>query len=127
LQMLKQATKLVLGQPANCIQEGEWHLVPDYGRLLQQVLGGGGQRVDTRSEDRLHCGRDLGAGERPRNSVAGYPPEHGSVDQGSPDLFGEERIPAAALNQEALEGGKAFVRAQQRLKEFPEATLAQWI
>jgi len=95
------------------MQEGEWHIVPDYGRLLQQVLGSRGQRVDTRGEHRLHRGRNLGAGERPRKAVAAaHPVEHGSIGQPSHDLFDEERIPASALHQEALQGGQAFVGAQ---------------
>jgi hypothetical protein len=44
----------------------------------------------------------------------------GRIDQPSHDLFDEERIPAGALHQEALQGGQAFVGAQQRLKEFRE-------
>ena len=50
LQIVEQAAKLVLCQPANRMQEREWDVVPNDGRLLQQVLVGGRQRVDTRSE-----------------------------------------------------------------------------
>ena len=128
LQSVEQAAKLGLCQPANRMQEGKCHVVPDYGRLLQQVLSGGGQRVDTRSEDRLHRGRNLGAGERPGKAVAAaYPLEHGSIDQPSHDLFDEERIPAGALHEEALQRGQAFVGAQQGLEEFREALTGKGI
>src|SRR5262245_47866708 len=35
LQTVRQATKLVFRQPANCLQETEWDFVSDNGRLLQ--------------------------------------------------------------------------------------------
>jgi len=67
------------------------------------MLGGGRQRVDTCSEHRLYCGRDLGAGERPRKAVAAaHTLEHGSTDQPAYNLLNEERIPVSALHQETL-------------------------
>ena len=99
--------KLVLRQPANCMQKDEWHVASDDGRLLQQVLLGSGQRIDTRSEHRLHRARDLDARERPRKAVVATPAfEHASIDQRSHDLFHKEWISAGALHQEALQAGK---------------------
>ena len=113
LQIVEQTAKLVLCQPANCVQEGEWDIVSNDRRLLQQVLLGGGQRVDTRGEHRLHRGRDLDARERPRKAVAAACAlEHTSIDQRPHDLFDEERIPAGALHQEALQGRQTRVGAQ---------------
>src|SRR5262245_60483604 len=104
------------------MQERKWHVVSNDRCLLQQVLGGGGQRVNTRSEDGLYRGGDLGAGERPRKAVAAaYPLQHASIDQASHDLFDEERIPAGALRHEGLQRGQTFIRAQQGLKEVREA------
>src|SRR5436190_338050 len=103
LQIVEQTAKLVLFESANCLQEGEWDVVSDYGRLLQQVLVGGGQRVDTRSEDCPHRGRDLGARERPRNAVtAACALKHTIIDQRSHDLLDEKRVPASALHQEMI-------------------------
>src|SRR5262249_61560191 len=80
LQMVQQGAKLVLWQPANCMQEGGWHIVPDYGGLLQQMLSSCGQCVDTRGEHRLSLGRKLGAGGRPRKAVAApHPVQYGST------------------------------------------------
>src|SRR5262249_61682150 len=92
LQMVQQGAKLVLWQPANCMQEGGWHIVPDYGGLLQQMLSSCGQCVDTRGEHRLYRGRNLGAGERPRKAVAAAPPvEHGGIWQPFDELCGGNR------------------------------------
>ena len=128
LQIVEQTAKLVLCQPADCMQEGEWDVVSNDGRLLQQALLGGGQRVDTRSEHRLHRGRDLDARERPRKAVAAARAlEHAGIDQRSHDLFDEERIPAGALHQEALQGRQTWVGAQQGLKEFRKALAGKGI
>ena len=68
------------------------------------------------------------AGERPRKAVAAACAlEHASIDQRSHDLFDEERIPAGALHQEALQGGQSRVGAQQGLKEFREALAGKGI
>ena len=68
------------------------------------------------------------AGERPRKAVAAACAlEHTGIDQRSHDLFDEERIPAGALHQEALERWQARVGAQQGLKEFREALAGEGI
>ena len=122
LQIVEQTAKLVVRQPANCVQEGKWDVVSNDGRFLQQVLVGSRQRVNTRSEDCLHRRRDLDSRRRPRKLVAAARAlEHAGSDQPSHDLFGEERIPAGASYQEALEGGQRRVGAQQGLKELREA------
>ena len=95
------------------MQEGEWDVVPDDGRLLQEVLVGRRQRVDTRSENCLHRGRDLDTGERPRKAVAAACVlEHAGGDQSPHDLFGEKWIPAGAPHQKAFEGRQRRVGAQ---------------
>src|SRR5262249_52753662 len=119
LQIVEQPGKLVLSQPENCMQEHEWKVISDDCRLLQQVLTGSGQRVDTRCENRLHCGRDLCAGEWPCKAVAATCTlEDSSINQSSHDLFDEERIPVGAFHQESFQGEQAFVRPQQSLKKF---------
>ena len=89
------------------------------------MLVGGGQRVDARSKDRLHGGRDLSARERLCKSVAAL--ERTRIDQRSHDLFDEEGIPVGALRQEALQAVQAWVGAQQGLKEFREALAGKGI
>src|SRR5262249_14697019 len=122
LQIVEQTAKFVLCQPTNCMQEGERGVVSNYRRLMQQTLLGGGQRIDTRGEHRLHCGRDLGARERPRKAVAAARAfEHTGIDQHAHDLFNKERIPTGALHQEALQARQTRVRAQQGLKELRKA------
>src|SRR5262249_9556837 len=108
LQIVEQTAKLVLGQPANCVQEHEWNVVSDDCRLLQQVLSGSSQRVDSRCKNRLHCGRDLCAGEWPCKAVAATCTlEDSSINQPSHDLFDEERIPVGAFHQESFQGEQA--------------------
>jgi hypothetical protein len=80
LQIVQETAKLALRQPTNCMQEGERCIMSNHRRLVQQALLGGGQRVDTRSEDRLHRRRDLGAGERPGKPIAtAYDYDDGSI------------------------------------------------
>ena len=59
--------------------------------------------------------------------AAAHPLEHASIDQRSHDLFDEERIPAGALHQEALQAGQARIGAQQGLKEFRKALAGKGI
>jgi hypothetical protein len=71
--MVEQAAKLVLRQPANRMQQREWHIVPNDGRLLQQVPAWPAMHRYAQ-RDGLHRGRHLGAGERPCKAVApAYP------------------------------------------------------
>ena len=122
LQVVEQTAELILRQSTNCVQQGERGVMSDNRRLMQQALLGGGQRVDTRGEHRLHCGWDLGAGERSCEAIAAAGAfEHTGIDQNSHDLFNKERIPTGALHQEALQGRQTRVGAQQGLKEFCEA------
>ena len=80
LQIVQETVKLALRQPTNCMQEGERCIMSNHRRLVQQALLGGGQRVDTRSEDSLHRGRDLDAGERPGKPIAtAYDYDDGSI------------------------------------------------
>ena len=91
-------------------------------------LSAGGKRVDARGEHRLHGGRDLDAGERPRKAVAAARAlEHAGTDQRPHDLFDEERIPAGALHQEGSSGSQTRVGAQQGLKEFRKALAGKGI
>jgi hypothetical protein len=80
LQIVQETAKLVLCKPTDCKQESERGVVSNYRRLMKQTLLGGGQRVDTRSEDSLHRGRDLGTGERPGKPIAtAYDYDDGSI------------------------------------------------
>ena len=110
------------------MQEGQWDVVTNDSRLLQQALFGGRQGVDARGEHRLHSGRDLDAGERPREAVtAARPHEHAGTDQRPHDLFDEERIAAGALRQEGLQDRQTRVGAQQGLKELRKALAGEGI
>ena len=72
---------VVLRQPANCVQDVERDILSNDRRLLQQPLPGGGKPVDTRSEHRLHRGRDLDARERLRQTIiAARALEHAGID-----------------------------------------------
>src|SRR6516162_1673476 len=122
LQVVEESAEPILRQSTNCVQESERGVMSDDRRLMKQALLGGGQRVDTRGEHRLHCGWDLGAGERSRKAVAAARAlEHSGIDQHSHDLFNKERIPTGALHQEALQGRQTRVGAHQGLKEFCKA------
>src|ERR1700733_12325289 len=104
------------------MQKAKWGVLSNYRSLLQQVLLGGGQRVDTGGEHRLQGGRDLDVRKRPRQAVAAAcAREHTSIDQRSHDLLDEERITAGALHQETFQGGQTRVGAQQGVKKFGEA------
>src|SRR4029078_7730519 len=100
------------------MQEGEWDVVPNHRRLLQQSLLGGGERGDTRGEHRLYRGGDVVAQERPREVVPAVRAlEHTSTDEYSHDLFDKERITAGAFRQETRQRWQTRVMPQHGLKK----------
>src|SRR5215472_8227876 len=48
LQIVEQRAKPVFCQTRNCLQQGDWDVVPNHRRRLQQAFFGSRQSVDTR-------------------------------------------------------------------------------
>src|SRR5712691_2170325 len=61
LQIPEQAAEVVLRQPGNGMQQGQWDVMSNDRRLLQEALLGGRERIDTGGEHRLDRRRDLDA------------------------------------------------------------------
>ena len=128
LQIAEQAAEVVVRQPGNCTQKGQWDVVSNDRRLLQQALLGGGQRVDTRGEHRLHRGRDLDARERPRKAVvAARALEHANRPALARSLRRRTDSRWRAPSRSSLRVGEIRVGAQQSLKEFPKALAGKGI
>ena len=91
----------------------------DHGRILQDSLFGGRQRVDARRQNRLHCRRDVNFGELLDKAIFASCPFQGfGVDQRAHDLFDKERISSGTGKNEILQGEKTGIGAQQGAKQF---------
>src|SRR5262245_42162539 len=95
---VEQSPKFLFCQSANCTQKCKWHVISNDSCILQHVLGDSRKGINTRGEDRPHCGGDLGPRKWPSKAVsAARAREYPSISQLAHDFFDEERVAASVL------------------------------
>ena len=111
-----------LGHLGNGLQQRQGHVRADDRGALQEVLVLQGQAVDASGQHRLHRGGHLQALDRLRQAIrATLTGQDPGLYQGAPALLQEERVALSPCDQQALEGLKAGVVAEEGLQECPGA------
>jgi hypothetical protein len=82
LQLRQPFAEGIARHVGDCLKQRQRHVLADHGGRLQQSLVLGGEPIDARGQDRLHCGRHLNGFRRVRQPIgAGFANEGGGLDQ----------------------------------------------
>src|SRR6266404_4375974 len=118
LEVTQPATERLLVLVRDRLEEGKAEVLPDDRGSLEEPFLSGGQAVDARGQNGLHCAGHVDRRQATRQLVgASWARQCARLDQRPDTLLDEERIALGALDQEALERVQTGVAPEEDLEQ----------